>query len=103
MTYQKIFLLLFACYLLRAGQAAAQAQTGEEKVSLNGKWAFKTDPNNIGEEQQWFNPEYQALGWEKMAETTLSVVLADAEVEKYIPVSIKPIKPGGSTSLQICR
>ena len=46
--------------------ASAQGQTGEAKVSLNGSWAFKTDPNNVGEEQQWFGTRYPAAGWEQM-------------------------------------
>ncbi|GEO03580.1 hypothetical protein AAE02nite_12440 [Adhaeribacter aerolatus] len=40
--------------------------TGQEQLSLNGKWTFKTDPNNLGEDQQWFSPSYQAQGWDKM-------------------------------------
>ncbi|MGV3505475.1 MAG: sugar-binding domain-containing protein [Adhaeribacter sp.] len=47
--------------------ATAQQLTGEEKVSLNGSWAFKTDPDNVGQEQAWFDAQYQAAGWEPMA------------------------------------
>lgn len=46
--------------------AMAQEQTGEIKLSLNGKWGFKTDPNNVGEEQEWFAENYAAPGWESM-------------------------------------
>ena len=35
------------------------------------------------------------------AETTFKVVFALAEVEKYMPVSISPNKPGGNTFWQI--
>lgn len=45
----------------------AQAQqTGEESLSLNGEWAFKTDPNNIGEQNNWYKPEFSVSGWDSM-------------------------------------
>jgi beta-galactosidase len=45
---------------------SAQAQTGEQQLSLNGRWLFKTDPYGVGEKQQWFSPDYAAAGWEGM-------------------------------------
>ena len=46
----KCILSLLLCCMLQLA-ASAQGQTGEAKVSLNGSWAFKTDPNNVGAEQ----------------------------------------------------
>lgn len=63
MKYLLIMVLAFWLPLAAAGQEGS----GEEKVSLNGSWAFKTDPNNVGQEQAWFAGQYRAAGWEPMA------------------------------------
>ncbi len=36
------------------------------KISLDGTWNFKTDPNNIGEEQGWFKMDLDGSSWDKM-------------------------------------
>ncbi|QHT69001.1 hypothetical protein GXP67_21280 [Rhodocytophaga rosea] len=61
-------LFIFSCWMLlqTIHPALAQQQTGEIRLSLNGKWAFKTDPNQVGEEEKWFAESYTAPGWESM-------------------------------------
>lgn len=34
--------------------------------SLDGDWDFRTDPNQLGEPQQWYQPEAPVGGWEPM-------------------------------------
>ena len=44
----------------------AQQHTGEYLQSLNGSWAFKTDPNDIGERQAWFGETVNTSSWDSM-------------------------------------
>jgi beta-galactosidase len=37
-----------------------------QKVSLNGNWWFKTDPNHIGMDQGWFQQNNSTAGWDIM-------------------------------------
>ncbi|MDO1449392.1 glycoside hydrolase family 2 TIM barrel-domain containing protein [Rhodocytophaga aerolata] len=70
------YILLFLTCFLHLSSSLAHIQTdatfenaentGEIAFSLNGNWQFKTDPNTIGEEQQWFGPNFPANGWENM-------------------------------------
>ncbi|WP_232325913.1 sugar-binding domain-containing protein [Spirosoma montaniterrae] len=34
--------------------------------SLNGTWAFRTDPNDIGEQQGWFSPSANVANWDSL-------------------------------------
>ncbi|MEJ7767237.1 MAG: glycoside hydrolase family 2 TIM barrel-domain containing protein [Chitinophagaceae bacterium] len=43
----------------------AQSQTGIQ--SLNGTWAFKTDPNDAGEKNKWYAEDVNIIGWDSMA------------------------------------
>jgi len=36
-------------------------------VSLNGRWAFKADINNMGEKDGWFSPEYSRKSWDSLS------------------------------------
>jgi beta-galactosidase len=36
------------------------------KISLNGNWAFRIDPNNIGEIQNWHKPETNIANWDEL-------------------------------------
>jgi beta-galactosidase len=55
-----IFLLCTAFHAVAFSKEAASAPIATvaggtyQAISLNGKWAFKTDPTNEGEKQQWF-------------------------------------------------
>ena len=51
--------------------------------------------NCLSEAAGLMKPRYTSLV--NTADTTFKVVFALAEVEKYIPVSIKPSSPGGNT------
>lgn len=37
-----------------------------QSKSLNGTWSFRTDPNNKGENQGWYKPEYSTQNWDEM-------------------------------------
>lgn len=53
--------LLLLALLCLLGQAA-QAQT----ISLNGPWAFRTDPNELGEARGWFRAETSMAAWDSL-------------------------------------
>lgn len=39
---------------------------GEERISLNGTWLFKTDPDNVGEKEGWSKADAVENSWEAM-------------------------------------
>lgn len=39
---------------------------GQYEYSLNGTWQFKTDPNDIGASEKWFQSDRKLSGWERM-------------------------------------
>ena len=51
---KSLFILLFTTRI-------AFAQT-----SLNGTWAFRTDPNGVGEQRGWFQPGLNAAEWDSL-------------------------------------
>ncbi len=56
-----IFLVLFI------SKAHAQSSAGEDSLSLNGEWSFKTDPYGTGEKYNWHKPALdEASAWEIM-------------------------------------
>ena len=58
-----LFLLLlisFSCKII------AQENPGENIQRLDGIWAFKTDPNDAGERQQWFKETMDISSWDSM-------------------------------------
>lgn len=57
------YLVLF-CLLHFKGNA--QPPSGIQQQSLNGTWAFKTDPNGVGEKQSWFGETVNTSGWDNM-------------------------------------
>lgn len=57
------FLVLF-CLLYFKGNA--QAPTYIQQQSLNGIWAFKTDPNGLGEKNRWYDEVTDSSGWDSM-------------------------------------
>ena len=54
-----VFLLLLQT--LSAGHFTA----GEQRISLNGFWQFRTDPQQNGEAKQWFSAGYDDKTWNK--------------------------------------
>ncbi|WP_158861187.1 glycoside hydrolase family 2 TIM barrel-domain containing protein [Lunatibacter salilacus] len=58
------FLPFYFCLFLFLGTSSpALAQT---EFSLNGTWQFKTDPNNLGESEEWFRSDLIRDGWDNM-------------------------------------
>lgn len=58
-------ILLFC--LLTFGLVVHAQQISEESLSLNGIWAFKTDPNNLGEQENWYKSDLVESPWETMS------------------------------------
>lgn len=44
----------------------AQNHSFIEKQSLNGTWSFKTDPNDAGEKNKWYDETTNTTGWDSM-------------------------------------
>lgn len=40
--------------------------TNATAQSLNGTWAFRTDPNDVGEQQNWHKPETNTASWDSL-------------------------------------
>lgn len=55
-------LFLFIIQTLNAGRYSS----GEQRISLNGFWQFRTDPQQIGEAQQWFSAAYDDKTWNRI-------------------------------------
>ena len=58
-----LFLFILTSFLF---DSKAQQNAGEYLQSLNGSWAFKTDPNDIGEQQAWFAETANTSSWDSM-------------------------------------
>ncbi|WP_276501000.1 sugar-binding domain-containing protein [Terrimonas pollutisoli] len=58
-----VFLFILTSVLITSN---SQQNTGEYLKSLNGSWAFKTDPNDIGEKQSWFGETVNTSSWDSM-------------------------------------
>ena len=54
-----LFILVFQT--LTAGHFTS----GETRISLNGFWQFRTDPQQNGEAQQWYSAGYDDKTWNK--------------------------------------
>src|SRR6478736_10465600 len=59
-----LFLFLLTAVLFKTN---AQQNAGEYVLSLSGNWAFKTDPNDRGEREQWFRETMDISSWDSMA------------------------------------
>lgn len=59
--------LLLYCLLMTLPASLVQAQgSGEDSLSLNATWLFRTDPNNTGEDNTWFANTVAEAAWDKM-------------------------------------
>jgi beta-galactosidase len=61
--------LLLLAWLLSIGTLPGLAQT----TSLNGTWAFRTDPNDVGETQGWHRAEANKANWDSPGVDSLNV------------------------------
>jgi len=41
-------------------------QTAFAQIPLDGLWAFRTDPNNVGEKSGWFQSQASIVGWDSL-------------------------------------
>ncbi|MDJ1504196.1 glycoside hydrolase family 2 TIM barrel-domain containing protein [Xanthocytophaga agilis] len=63
----KYIVNIFVLWLLYVPVALfAQSTSNQESLLLNGKWDFRIDPENIGEERGWHTSGFQAAGWDAM-------------------------------------
>lgn len=58
-----IFISLF---LIGDVQSCFSQDAVSDTLSLNGKWSFKIDPNNVGLEQRWYDPSTDFSGWDSL-------------------------------------
>ncbi|GAB3706430.1 hypothetical protein GCM10027592_39910 [Spirosoma flavus] len=58
----KVNTLSILAFIVLAMTAPVLAQN----TSLNGKWAFRTDPNDVGEQQGWFRSEANVASWDSL-------------------------------------
>jgi beta-galactosidase len=64
--YYFIFLLLTLTFFL-SRTAQGQNNTDESFLDLNGTWSFKTDPYNLGIDNQWYEKKNSQIeSWDKM-------------------------------------
>lgn len=56
----------FLLFFLIAFKANTQPPSGIQQRSLNGTWAFKTDPNDAGEKNGWYDVTTNTAGWDSM-------------------------------------
>ncbi|WP_343329210.1 glycoside hydrolase family 2 protein [Polaribacter staleyi] len=61
-TFKTPFLLGFLCFIV-ANFSFAQSN---QKITLNGKWSFKTDPYAEGESSKWFTEKVNTASWDTM-------------------------------------
>jgi len=52
------------CLLLFSG--VCFTSLAQSELTLNGTWRFKTDPNNVGESEEWFRAGLTPEGWDSM-------------------------------------
>ncbi|MDJ1493199.1 glycoside hydrolase family 2 TIM barrel-domain containing protein [Cytophagaceae bacterium DM2B3-1] len=63
----KYIVKIFVLWLLYVPVALfGQSTSNQESLPLNGKWDFRIDPENIGEERGWHTSGFQATGWDAM-------------------------------------
>jgi len=62
----KFLLALTLISFLAINTQAGWASYGETRISLNGFWQFKTDPSQLGQEQQWYSVDFNDTDWDKM-------------------------------------
>ena len=55
---------IFFCVLL--GCLLSPIAIFAQSTSLNGTWAFRTDPNGRGEAEGWFNADHPTAGWDSL-------------------------------------
>jgi hypothetical protein len=61
----KLLYSTIALLLILQTLAAGHFTSGEQRISLNGFWQFRTDPQQNGEAQQWFSAAYNDKTWNK--------------------------------------
>lgn len=62
------WLLLMLCLFLHSSWTFAGRNIyGEKRVDLSGYWRFKSDPEGVGKEKEWYSVALADSNWEKMA------------------------------------
>ncbi|WP_114751117.1 glycoside hydrolase family 2 TIM barrel-domain containing protein [Pleomorphovibrio marinus] len=58
--------LIVCCLFLVVGAGTIAFAQSEEEYSLNGVWQFATDPNSVGESEEWFQEGMNTEGWDEI-------------------------------------
>ncbi len=58
-----LFLFIIALFCACSSSNSGNDITSESRVSLNGTWKFKTDPDGIGQTQKWYKTNYNDNTW----------------------------------------
>ncbi|MDR2115258.1 MAG: hypothetical protein LBP87_02640, partial [Planctomycetaceae bacterium] len=72
-------LLMAVCFFLTVSDFAVMGNTAtRDSISLDGTWKFATDPNSVGETEEWFKqgyplPKMPLEGYAKTADGTIQV------------------------------
>lgn len=64
--YTKLSLFTLFVFFFYQSMFASSFITGENRISLNGHWQFRTDPQNKGEMQGWHTKLYNDKQWDKI-------------------------------------
>ena len=54
---KKVLPVMFVFVLHAIQVDAADSKVSDRLMSLRGEWSFQLDPNDIGENQKWFEKE----------------------------------------------
>ena len=57
-----LLLGVISLFAVQGSDAATRWETeGEERLSLNGEWFFRADPEGVSEKEEWYDSETN--GW----------------------------------------
>lgn len=62
--FSSVLLLVLSLLVISCGKTEDEEMKPEEfRMSLNGDWSFRTDPDNRGIAQRWFGPQTDLADW----------------------------------------
>lgn len=65
-TRKILALAVFTFFFLACADKDTFVEFGEEEISLNGNWHFKTDPDSTGTDKGWHETGLDVSGWDKL-------------------------------------
>ena len=55
--------------------------TFSQNLSLDGDWAFRIDPNEVGANQGWYKTDYLPTNWDEEGALPVSPLIYDAAIQ----------------------